>query len=407
MRLHIGGLYWPEVTSLPEIRLAKDAADLHKEILVVGGGISGAISAYRLAKAGHPVSLIEENTIASGSSAANTGLIQYMSDQGLDEFIDQIGKEKAVRFYDQSIEAVSTLVSINEDLDKLDEETFELRDSLILATEEDKIQTLKDEVEAQEDQDYAATYESTADLKEDDVDAYAGMRIEGDIALNPYGFVHQLIQKAIDEYDLKVLEHTRFVDLESSEEGHLVRLETEEGEEEAVFDRILFATGYNPLDFLKPYLTKLQVNKTYVTVSQKDISLDEEKDFLVWEMKDPYTYFRETFDGRLMVGGMDKEDDQLQEEDVRLHDDDLVEQTKDMIQLDDFKFEPEYSYAALFGESKDGIPYMGTVPGDDKLFVICAAGGNGTIYSTIGSEMALLWAKGEDLSDYDIYQLNR
>lgn len=233
------------------------------------------------------------------------------------------------------------------------------------------------------------------------------MQIEGDIALNPYGFVHQLLKKAIDRYNLTFLENCRFVDVKESQEAQLASLETDDGIEEVPFQRILFATGYNPLDFLKLYLDKLQVNKTYVTISQKDISLDEEKDFLVWEMKDAYTYFRETFDSRLMIGGMDKEDGQLSEHDVNLHDQDLVDKTKDMINNPNFSFQPEYSYAALFGESEDGIPYMGTVPGNDKLFVICAAAGNGTIYSTIGSEAALLWAKGNDLSDYDLYRLNR
>lgn len=59
MLLHIGKLFWPNVTKEPELKFAKGPADLHQEILVVGGGISGAIAAYRLAKEGNAVSLIE------------------------------------------------------------------------------------------------------------------------------------------------------------------------------------------------------------------------------------------------------------------------------------------------------------------------------------------------------------
>ena len=56
---------------------------------------------------------------------------------------------------------------------------------------------------------------------------------------------------------------------------------------------------------------------------------------------------------------------------------------------------PTYSYAALFGESKDSLPYMGEDPEQPEVFIICGLGGNGTVYSAIASDIALAWMQGK------------
>ena len=47
----------------------------NKSVVIVGGGVIGACSAYFLAKAGAKVTLLEQNTMGSGCSLANCGLI--------------------------------------------------------------------------------------------------------------------------------------------------------------------------------------------------------------------------------------------------------------------------------------------------------------------------------------------
>ena len=97
MKLHKGNLFWPANTENISLEIHNNF-EPNKDVLVVGSGMSGALSAYELSKAGYKVTMIEENRIASGSSSANTGLIQYMSDQGVKKFAEQIGKEAAIRF---------------------------------------------------------------------------------------------------------------------------------------------------------------------------------------------------------------------------------------------------------------------------------------------------------------------
>lgn len=73
------------------------------------------------------MTLIEQNRIASGSTSANTGLIQYMSDQGLKFFTEQIRSQNAIKFYNQSKEAVDDLIKIDKDLIDINQASFNLK----------------------------------------------------------------------------------------------------------------------------------------------------------------------------------------------------------------------------------------------------------------------------------------
>lgn len=82
MKLHTGNLYWPANTEPISLKIDNNIRE-KSDVLVVGSGMSGALASYELSKNGYKVTLIEQNRIASGSTSANTGLIQYMSDQGV------------------------------------------------------------------------------------------------------------------------------------------------------------------------------------------------------------------------------------------------------------------------------------------------------------------------------------
>lgn len=57
--------------------------DLRCDVLVVGGGITGALIADELSHHGHEVAVIEQRDIGWGSTAASTALLQYEIDTHL------------------------------------------------------------------------------------------------------------------------------------------------------------------------------------------------------------------------------------------------------------------------------------------------------------------------------------
>lgn len=406
MKLHTGRLYWPEISKTKDLKSHKILKENHNDILVVGGGMSGSLSAYVLSKAGYKVTLVEKNKVASGSTSANTGLIQYMSDLGLVSFIDQIGEKEAVNFYDESVEAIENLQKIEKDLLDFETENFALEDSLIIATDRDKVENIKKEVEKQKEENYGASFLDKKDLNKINIKAYAALKASPDISLNPFVFVNRLVYTAIEKYGLHLMENTELIDFENLEDGVEVSLKNQESFK-TKFKKVILATGYLVPEKIKKNLEKLEIYKTYVSVSEEKIDLGLKDKYLLWEVKEPYTYFKYTFENKLMIGGLDTKGDNLTEEDGSKNAEKLVDLAKEMLLDANFKITPKYSYGALFGESSDNLPYMGVLPENENIFVICGVGGNGTVYSTIASKIISKWIEKKDISKYKTFRLGR
>lgn len=404
MKLHTGNLYWPANTEPISLKIDNNIRE-KSDVLVVGSGMSGALASYELSKNGYKVTLIEQNRIASGSTSANTGLIQYMSDQGVKKFSEQIGIENAVKFYNQSKEAVSDLSAIEKDLFVINQKNFKKSDSLILATDKKKIDDVKDETKMQKEIGYDVDYVDRQELESYNISAYGGLKCGPDINLNPYNFVLRLLKTASEKYNLEIVEGVKFIKANKESNKNIVTLDIAGNKIKTSFKKIVIATGYNPPEQFQKNLENVEIYKTYVAVSDL-VEISDKEDLLVWEVKDAYTYFKKTFDNRLMIGGFDEKGDKLKEKDALKYEKDLVKSANSMF-VEKKQMHADYNYAALFGISKDYLPYMGVDPENEDIFVVCGVGGNGTVYSKIASTMIVKWLKGESLSDYHTYRLAR
>jgi NADPH-dependent 2,4-dienoyl-CoA reductase/sulfur reductase-like enzyme len=82
--------FWPLnsglIRSYPRLQ-----SDLQCEVLVLGAGITGALCAYHLAKAGMDVAVLDKRDVASGSTSASTAMLQYEIDTPLTGLIGSMG----------------------------------------------------------------------------------------------------------------------------------------------------------------------------------------------------------------------------------------------------------------------------------------------------------------------------
>lgn len=67
--------------------------DLSTDIVIVGSGITGALMAHELCRAGIECCVIDKRSIATGSSAASTALLQYEIDVPLCRMAKSSGKK--------------------------------------------------------------------------------------------------------------------------------------------------------------------------------------------------------------------------------------------------------------------------------------------------------------------------
>lgn len=59
-------------------KIRKLNQDIETDILIIGGGITGLTTAYKLINSGLKIALVEQNKVGSGISSKTTGKINYL-----------------------------------------------------------------------------------------------------------------------------------------------------------------------------------------------------------------------------------------------------------------------------------------------------------------------------------------
>ncbi|MFD1267059.1 FAD-dependent oxidoreductase [Paenibacillus motobuensis] len=114
LKLHSGHYYWPTVSPKPN-KYPILNSDISCNVLVVGGGVSGAITAFLLTQRNIDTVLVESHQIASGSSLVNTGLLQFSNDKTLTSLIHTFGEQMAVHFYRLCRDAIQHLIHLSQE----------------------------------------------------------------------------------------------------------------------------------------------------------------------------------------------------------------------------------------------------------------------------------------------------
>ena len=117
--------------------------DLTCQILVIGGGVTGALISHALVAAGYEVVMIDRRDIGQGSTSATTSMLQYEIDTQLIDLAGMIGEEHAALCYRAGIEAIDILGRLIED-EQIDC-GFEWKKSLYLPHDEQSLAKLQKE----------------------------------------------------------------------------------------------------------------------------------------------------------------------------------------------------------------------------------------------------------------------
>ncbi|CAH1210871.1 Gamma-glutamylputrescine oxidoreductase [Paenibacillus plantiphilus] len=400
--LHNGNLYWPTTLSnncsYPPLQL-----NARYRVAIVGGGISGLLCGYVLAKSGINTVILERGEVAGGSTSANTGLLQFCNDIMLTDLIEEIGEADAVQFYKACQKAVEQFGEIVDELNIGD--GFARRSSLYYASTEEEVPKLKREYETLLANGFPVEY-----WEPDTIERHFPFRkpgaivTHGDAEINPLLFVHALAE-ASTSLGLVIYEHTDITTHDTQDFG-LHRLTAATG---AVIeaDHVIYAIGYEPEE-LRGQLIKADINRTYaiVTEPQRDIAPWHEQ-YLIWESARPYIYMRTTGDGRVIVGGLDENNSEPLHNDQQRHarTDKLLQQLQNLFPA--FTAPIAYDWTASFGESRDNLPFIGKDPAWPGVYYCLGYGGNGSVYSMIASCLLRDLIRGDDHQLAHIVKLDR
>jgi glycine/D-amino acid oxidase-like deaminating enzyme len=400
MDLHSHLPYWliknGIISTFPSLK-----KDEHTDIAIIGAGISGALAAYYLSDCGYKVTVIDRRHAGMGSTAASTALLQYEIDTPLSKLIKLVPKQDAIQAYKLCREAIYTIQEICRNIDTTAH--FKVRTSFQYASYKKDTTIHKEEYLLRKKQGFDVTW-----LEPDDIADKYGFDAPGAILskdgaeIDAYKLTHGLLNYAAANgttvYDNTTIEH-----ITCTKNG--ITLQTNTGcYIKAKY--LIMAGGYESLQYIPKKVA--EVHSTYALVSEPmDTETFWYKNSMIWETAMPYLYFRVTDKNRILVGGKDDAfyNPRLRSSRTKQKAEQLVETFTR--KLPHIQITADFSWSGAFAVTKDGLPYIGTIPSLPNTYFALGFGGNGIVFSVIAATIIRDMIMGKKNADAGIFSFNR
>ena len=400
MDLSSGYPFWLIKSGLPYNYPFLDK-NMKTNVVIMGGGISGALVAYELVNAGIKCTIIDQRTIGLGSTCASTSLLQYEIDTPLCELVEKIGKRKAEASYKLCSDAIDKLEII---AGKIGFKDFERKQSLYYAAFKKDISFLNKEFQARNESGFDVKLLDEKKIKRMyRFSAPAAILSEQGAQANVYNFTHELLQYSMKK-GLMVYDRTEALSIKHSK--NTVKLTTDKGYK-ITAKHLVYATGYETLKYIDDKY--LQLKSTYAVCSEQmaKSALKLLEGTLFWNTADPYLYMRLTNDNRILIGGRDEDfydpvkRDKLLPAKVKL----LVADFKKI--FPGIPFQPEFSWTGTFSATKDGLPFIGKYKKYPNSYFSLGFGGNGITFSLIGANIIKDMIIGKPNRNQELFSFDR
>jgi glycine/D-amino acid oxidase-like deaminating enzyme len=362
------------INSYPSVK-----TDLETEILIVGGGITGALMAQQCMEDGYKTILVDRREIANGSTSATTSMLQYEIDVPLYKLSKMIGKKAAEANYLAGQDAIDELQSIVRQIKS--DCRFKKKGSLYFAGFKKDVDSLKEEFEARKNCGLSVKWLSEKEIVEKYqlCNAFGGILSKQGASIDAFKFTHDLLAfnikrglKAFDKTNIKATNYHRNHVLVTTEYGNTIKAK-----------KVIYCNGYESTEMIKDDFVKLL--STYAIVGeQNEEGKSQLQDTLFWNTAEPYIYMRTTDDHRVLIGGEDEEFIDPNKRDSLIKEKNRKLEKKIKKLLPNYKFRSDFAWAGTFGETKDGLPYIGKHPNFKHSYFLLGFGGNGITFSVIG-----------------------
>lgn len=380
MDLYSGLPYW--IVKDPLDNYFNPLKSDHKvDVLIVGSGITGALVAHELCNAGIKCSIIDKRSLSTGSSVASTALLQYEIDTPLFELVKMMDEGKAVRAYQSCLQAITDIekvfkdINYNPDLEKVP--------SVFYASNRRGVRTIRKEYSIRRKYDLPVDYYDKNEVEINvGINSPAALKNDTSAQMDAYAGATHLIHYHREKNELNVFTHTEIEQFQEKKTGYEL-LTT--GGHTIKAKYVVVAAGFESGFFLPRQV--MELTSTYVILSEpiEDQYFWPEKSML-WETAQPYMYIRTT-GNRIMVGGEDEDISEPARRDKLMKTRIRNLERKFHKLFPDIPFKTEMSWGSTFSKTKDGLPYIGNWPGNNKMFFALGYGGNGITYSMIAAQV--------------------
>lgn len=372
------------------------------EVLVIGAGIAGAMTAQLLAEAERDVLVVDRREAAHGSTAGNTGLLLYELDVPLHRLTQQLGAERARRIFLRCRDAV--LAMERQVRAGRVECGFARKPSVFLAAARGHVARLEREYALRREAGLDVEWWPRAKLREESSLPHPAAILSREAAqLDAYRLTYGLLQTA-SLRGARVHSRTAIARWSAGREGVTAR--TSRGGKIRA-RHVVLAMGYEAERFLPRRVGRLHSTFALVSEPLEEFAGWPEGGCMLWDTADPYLYLRTTADRRAIIGGYDEPF-----RDARMRDRLLGAKTAALKRrlkqfFPEIPFEVATSWAGTFGTTADGLPFIGQHREVPHTWFALGFGGNGTVFSLIAAEIIRAGILGERDRDAEMFGFGR
>ena len=351
------------------------------EVLIIGGGISGALSAYACVEAGLEVILVDSRSIGLGSTCASTSLLQYELDIPLHQLKEKIGVTAAESAYRLCGDAIGELIDI---MQKTGFGGFEKNSSLFFTTHSKEKDFIQTEWAARRDAGFEVNILTATEMKERyGLIAEFGILSELAASIDTYALTHHLLQYSMKK-GLQVYDRSKVVSMDH--ETNSVRVKMENGFTVNA-GHVINATGYEVVNFIERDIVNFDCTYAIASENLEEGIIPWKEKVLFWNTDDPYVYIRSTLGNRILAGGRDEP---FSNEKTR---EDLLDKKASALQDDlatlipGLTFKTEFAWSGTFGKTKDSLSYIGYYRKTPRVLYSLGFGGNGITFSQVAANI--------------------
>lgn len=364
--------------------------DVAADVLIIGSGITGSLIAHQCVKDGHKTVVLDRREVVNGSSSATTSMLQYEIDTPLYKLIGMIGEEGAVKSYRACFESIDALGKVAEEVRST--AGFKKKDSLYFAARKKDVAWLKKEMQAREKFGFPVRWLEVAEIQEryNLHQTYGGILSAQGGSVDAFHLAHEILHFNAQK-GLQIFDKTEIAETQYRPDG--VTVITEFGTTFTA-KKIIYCSGFESVKLIPEKIVTLL--STYALVGEQNPEQTASlNDILLWNTQEPYHYMRTTDDGRMLIGGGDVPFINPKKRDAQ-----ITRKTQALARafhqyFPQMEMRPDFSWAGTFGETKDGLPYIGTHSDYQSTYWVLGFGGNGITFSVCGMAMVSEYLKGK------------
>ena len=223
--------YWIDNTKLKNFDTLNE--DLECDVCVIGGGITGVSTAYKLAKQGLNVVILEREKLASKTTGFTTAKITSQHGLFYDYLINFKGIEYAKEYLEANEQAISDIKNI------IDEENidcdFEIQSNYVYTGDESEVPKFEKEIKSLQKLNFSAKYIKESPLP---IKFLAGIEFPNQAQFNPRKYISGLCDSIIKNNG-KIFENSKVYDVEKFEDGYITLTKNNKVKSRCIYKRIM------------------------------------------------------------------------------------------------------------------------------------------------------------------------